>query len=441
MERFIEKKSEARIPEFHAIPKVHKTPWTLRPIVPSHSWVTSRVSEVVDHLCRPILAKLPWVVDSSKQVINNLGQIRIESEDVWICTGDVVAFYTNINADACADILAGAWKKYLPDSKIGKKTISQMVHFVMKNNYFAFQGEMWKQVDGLAMGTSCAPLLANIYAAYFERKHRLVGEKGVLLYNRYIDDILLIFQGTRKELTSFLNKVQLGRLTVNWDISSEKGEFLDVELLKNPGLRGPVLDTRLFRKKMNRFLYIPWSSAHPLHVKKAFVKAELSRFAILCSKAEYFADARIQLYGNLRRRGYPPQALEDWFKQVSYDDRPLLLAPAGDEEEAAPLMLSGQYNPVWEYIKVDEVIRAAREGWSLERNLPDALQAPLIRSLRRHTSLFDLMSTWNKTVLHPVMLSSETGGNGVPAGPVRPGLSGRGGFSGVLPRRPGRRPL
>ncbi|OAQ57234.1 reverse transcriptase (RNA-dependent DNA polymerase) domain-containing protein [Pochonia chlamydosporia 170] len=410
MTRFIREKTASKIPEFHAIPKVHKMPWALRPIVPSHSWVTSRVSEVVDHLCRPILDKLPWVVDSSKKVINNLSKIRIESDNVWICTGDVVAFYTNINARACCKVVCGAWHRYASDSKIPTETISQMIKFVMENNYFSFQDQVWKQLDGLAMGTSCAPLLANIYAAYYERKRQLVYQPGVRLYNRYIDDILVIFEGTRKELMHFLNQVKLGPLTINWDVSLLKKEFLDIEILKSRDQSGPKLVTRLFKKQMNRHLYIPWSSAHPLHVKKAFVKAELIRFAIISSEVEYFADARSQFYGNLRRRGYPSQVLENWFKQVSYEQRAIFLSPKEDKEMVAPLMLSGRYNPVWEYINVDEILRSAREGWNLERNLPETLQQPLIRSLSRHTSLFDLLSAWNKTILHTDMLSDETDG-------------------------------
>ncbi|RAL06472.1 uncharacterized protein BO97DRAFT_305292, partial [Aspergillus homomorphus CBS 101889] len=134
-------------------------------------------------------------------------------------------------------------------------------------------------------------------------------------------------------------------------------------------------------------------------VKKAFVKAELIRFAIVSSEVEYFADARRQFYGNLRRRGYPSEALEDWFRQVSYEQRPLFLTSKKEKEQDAPLMLSGQYNPVWEYINVDEIIRSARRFWTWERELPDSLQQPLIRSLRRYTSLGDLLSMWNKTVL------------------------------------------
>ncbi|KAK3366600.1 hypothetical protein B0H63DRAFT_383810, partial [Podospora didyma] len=134
-----------------------------------------------------------------------------------------------------------------------------------------------------------------------------------------------------------------------------------------------------------------------LHVKKGFVKAELSRFAIICSKPSFFAEARQEFYGNLRRRGYPAKTLIEWFQQVQYDNRPSLLLPK-QKEEHAPLMLSGHYNPVWDFVDVREVLNAARRFW-MKEELPSTLEEPLIRSLGRTTSLFDLVSTWNKTLL------------------------------------------
>lgn len=408
MERFIRETTTTQVPVFHTIPKVHKEPWALRPIVPSHSWVTSRLSEVIDHLCRPLLDHMPWVVGSTKEVIQQLEEIRTDGDDVWLCTGDVVAFYTNIDAKQCAKVVHGAWKHYNSQSKIHGRFIAQMIRFVMENNFFSFQDEWYQQVEGLAMGTASAPVLANLYAGYLERQANIPFQKGVLKYMRYIDDVLMVFQGTEKELTDFLAEYKLGPLSVNWAYSKAKIEFLDIEIMRMRDLFGTHIVTRLFKKPMNKHLYIPWSSAHPSHVKKAFVKAELIRFAIVSSKVEYFADARRQFYGNLRRRGYPIVALDNWFRQVSYEQRPLYLSRKKQVQQEAPLMLSGQYNPVWEYINVDEIIRQARRYWFWEKELPDSLQQPLIRSLRRYTSLGDLLSMWNKTVLHPPMLDSES---------------------------------
>lgn len=400
MAKYLMSKVKLVVPEFHAIPKVHKTPWALRPIVPSHSWVTTGTSEVIDHLLQPILKQFPWVVASSKDVIQQIESVQVtDTAPVWIITGDVTSFYTNIPPDDCAKVIAGAWKLYCHSSSISHSTIRRMVTFVMENNFFGYRGQRFRQVKGLAMGTSCAPTLANIYAAYHERKARVVHQEGVLLYVRYIDDILCLFQGTKEEVGHFLQKYRLGNLEVRWSVSSTRNEFLDIELIRGEqplGLR--ACETRLFRKELNKHLYIPWSSAHPLHVKKGFVKAELTRLAIISSQARFFAEAKREFYSNLRRRGYPSQTLIEWFTQVHYDNRPLLLLPKPAQDDNAPLMLSGYYNPVWEYVDVNEVLKTAKRYW-VKETLPSSLEVPLIRSLGRTTSLFDLISTWNKTLL------------------------------------------
>jgi hypothetical protein len=373
-----------------------------------------------------------WVVSSTKEVVNNIEKVRVTaSEPVWILTGDVTAFYTNIPPKDCAKIVAGAWDRYCRDSTIPSSSIKKMADFVMANNYFQYRGQTFRQKNGLAMGTACAPILANIYAGYFERKSRVVHWDGVLLYNRYIDDILCLFQGTKEEVTEFIANFSIGPLTVTWKVSALRNEFLDIELLRTPDMGLRVCHTRLFRKAMNHHLYIPWSSAHPLHVKKGFVKAELTRLAMLCSRYEYYADARQEFYGNLRRRGYPTQALATWFSQVQYGDRPALLLPKDKSEGFAPLMLPGHYNPVWDFVDVKQVITTARRSWAMEE-LPGPLQEPLIRSLGRTTSLFDLLSTWNKTTL----LSSSTVGPAVPADSEE-ALAGGARRSVVLPTRRG----
>jgi len=248
------------------------------------------------------------------------------------------------------------------------------------------------------MGTACAPVLANLYAGHYEERLRIPYQRGVLLYVRYIDDILCLFQGTEEAAVAFCEKVKLGPLQITWSRSLSRNEFLDIELLRTQERAERVVRTRLFRKKMNRHLYIPWSSAHPLHVKKGFVKAELTRLAMLCSHFEYFADARQNFYGNLRRRGYPSKSLIEWFSQVSYGDRSIMLLPKKKEQEYAPLMLPGHYNPVWDFVDVNEIIASARRFWNQEE-LPDSLEEPLIRSLGKTTSVFDLLSSWNKTTL------------------------------------------
>ena len=313
--KYVRAKTKAILPTFYAIPKVHKSPWLSRPIVPSHSWVTSRLSEVLDSLLRPLLKHYPWVVNSTKDVIKALEAVKTPKNGCWLVTGDIKAFYTNVPVKDASAVVAEIWShNTIEKEKMTQDNIWHLLETVLGNNYFQYESFVYQQVEGLAMGTSVAPLVANLYAGALEvslEMSQMMDDPRLLMYVRYIDDISLLYNCDEEaELITFLQRLQLGTLQINWTNSKRSIEFLDVEILQYPS--SPVqmqLATRLYSKPMNLFHYNPWSSAHPLPVKKAFVKAELTRFATICSEKRYFVDAIHQFYRNLQKRGYPVGAL------------------------------------------------------------------------------------------------------------------------------------
>ena len=44
------------------------------------------------------------------------------------------------------------------------------LYIIMKNNYFTFDGKVWHQKDGTAMGTSVAPVYAVLFLGAIEEK-------------------------------------------------------------------------------------------------------------------------------------------------------------------------------------------------------------------------------------------------------------------------------
>lgn len=50
--KYIKTKIKTELPHFYIISKVHKKPWTSRLIVPSYSWITSRLLEVLNNFLR-----------------------------------------------------------------------------------------------------------------------------------------------------------------------------------------------------------------------------------------------------------------------------------------------------------------------------------------------------------------------------------------------------
>ena len=58
------------------------------------------------------------------------------------------------------------------------------------------------------MGTVCVPSYANLLMAQFEEKHiYLYIEEMSLLYLRYIDDVFIIWKGTKKQIIRFINEL------------------------------------------------------------------------------------------------------------------------------------------------------------------------------------------------------------------------------------------
>ena len=55
--------------------------------------------------------------------------------------------------------------------KIGLSKIEfkELLSLVTKESYVIFNGKLYKQVDGVAMGSPLGPTLANVFLVYFEK--------------------------------------------------------------------------------------------------------------------------------------------------------------------------------------------------------------------------------------------------------------------------------
>ncbi len=83
--------------------------------------------------------------------------------------------YPNINtADCLARLLV-----YLLDTKVATKygfsptALLEAMELVMYNNQMHFGDLIVKQLSGIAMGMSPAPMIANLYVAIYEHSHVL----------------------------------------------------------------------------------------------------------------------------------------------------------------------------------------------------------------------------------------------------------------------------
>ena len=88
-------------------------------------------------------------------------------------------------------------------NNLNRTQLYKMLSFTLNQYHFLFDGKVYNQVDGVAMGSPLGPVMANIFMCDLERK-ALEQYNGTLpsLYRRYVDDTFLVFN-TSSDMLSF----------------------------------------------------------------------------------------------------------------------------------------------------------------------------------------------------------------------------------------------
>ena len=260
---------KAKAPCLNGLPKIHKDDMPIRPVVDHTSAPSYRLAAKLE---RVIKAGIVWEENYSLKntydFINNSKDLKLSSSHK-LASLDVVNMYTNIPVEETIKIV----EEYLIRSKVyNLLVIDDIIRFlrvVLRQNYFSFNGEVFLQKEGLAMGSPLSGLLANIYMNHFERKYIMSKYKSkIIYYGRYVDDTFLIFDGTHRQLqkmVSELNKTHPSiRLTLEFEHENALN-FLDVTVKKGDG----SLLYNVYRKPTTTDNTIHKSSYHPISHKMA----------------------------------------------------------------------------------------------------------------------------------------------------------------------------
>ena len=136
---------------------------------------------------------------------------------------------------------------------------------------------------GCAVGIICAPAYANIFMAQFEKQniYPYIKNKSIL-YLRYIDDIFMIWTGTKQELLIFFENLNSKHETIKFEhnISHSKISFLDTSRYID---KNNTLQTTLYREPTDQQSYLHAHSDHPKSVKRSIPYSQAWRIKTICS--------------------------------------------------------------------------------------------------------------------------------------------------------------
>ena len=130
--------------------------------------------------------------------------LQMHPKKTFLCSFDIRSLYTNVplveTIQICADSLYGG-ELIPPDYP--KEIFVELMNTATKSVEFSFNNNMYKQIDGVAMGSPLSIALANIFVGYLKSKLFKSTTKP-FLYHRYVNDTFAIFR-SEDECTSFLD--------------------------------------------------------------------------------------------------------------------------------------------------------------------------------------------------------------------------------------------
>ena len=119
----------------------------------------------------------------------------------FLVSYDVTSLFTNIPLQETIDIAINLIFNHNPNLNITRKELKKLFLFATSQTHFIFNSKFYNQIDGVAMGSPFAPVLANIFMGFYVSKW--LNEYNLNksnFYLRYVDDILGPFDNEQDSL-------------------------------------------------------------------------------------------------------------------------------------------------------------------------------------------------------------------------------------------------
>ena len=160
---------------------------------------------------------------TSKDSLEFAKDITNQNSNCFMASLDVDSLFTNVPLDETIKIcIYELFKSDMTVSGLNKKGMFEMLSSTLKESIILFDNKYYSQIDGVAMGSSLSPTLANIFLCYHESNWLKDCPKNLkpIYYKRYVDDIFVLFNKP-EHAQFFLEYINKKHKNIKFSIETE----------------------------------------------------------------------------------------------------------------------------------------------------------------------------------------------------------------------------
>ena len=310
------------------------------------------ISKWVEYFIKPIAKKLDHRIEDTRHALEKIENLNknplFDAREVIHVSWDISAMFPNIDNEGGIS----ACEHRLNEREIktpSTYTIIEALKIVLTNNISKFESNVYRQIQGTAMGPSNSCSYADI--AVDEKIDRKIMDdanlyfKFIPLWARFRDDIYCPWVGSVKDLLEFDKFLNSLDPKLNFEMKYSKGgiEFLDLFIYTE----GNRIETRIYSKECDPHAYLLPSSYHPVHMIENIPFSVMTRVR-RCSGEHSYQTAIQEYKTHLLKRDYADEIIDKAIDKANQTDRNDLIFnkkdPIDKENSARKYPLIMKYN-------------------------------------------------------------------------------------------------
>ena len=292
----------------YGLPKTHKDNVPLRPILSMCGSAQHNLAKWLNTVIEPVRSLYTHhCVRDSFTFVEELKRAKLNLSNLFLSSFDVKSLFTNVPLSETFEICADAlYDGTLEPPKLPREIFLELLQTATSSVEFSFNDTMFRQCNGISMGSPLGPSLADIFVGYHEKK-LFENVAKPLLYFRYVDDTFVAFKNER-ECNNFFEKLNCLHPALQFTVEKETDAalpFLDVLVERS----GQTFLTSVYRKPTFTGHYIRWDSFCPKRRKLNLISSLVNRALRLCSP-EKLSRELDDIHLILSKNGYPDHILK-----------------------------------------------------------------------------------------------------------------------------------